>query len=62
MGLATRGEFGKPWDFDGEVTRGKARKIAKSKTALLQIVGPMRAAFSNPQTFNIKKTVEQMMK
>ena len=35
--------------------RAKAKKIVKSKSALLLIVSPMCSAFSKLQTFNVKR-------
>ena len=46
MDLTTHDEHGNPWDFNCPVMRAKAKKIIKSKAALLLIVSPMCSAFS----------------
>ena len=54
MGLTTCDEHGNPWDFNCEVMRAQAKKLIKSKAAMLLVVSPMCAAFSGLQTFNAK--------
>ena len=55
MDLAACDQFGYPWDFNVASMRAKARKIVKSKSSLLLVVGPMRAAFSRLRSFNVKR-------
>ena len=55
MDLATFDEHGNPWDFNNDGMRAKAKKLVKSKAALLLVVSPMCAAFSRLQTFNSKR-------
>ena len=40
--LTTRDKFGTPGDFNVEKMRTKAKKVVKSKSALLLVVSPMR--------------------
>ena len=54
MDLTTCDEFGNPWDFNVEAMRAKAKKIIKSKAALLLIVSPMCSAFSRLQAFFLR--------
>ena len=62
MDLTTHDEYGNPWNFNSEVMRAKAKKIVKSKAALLLVVSPMCAAFSRLQTFNAKRMGIEKMK
>ena len=55
MDLTTCDEYGNPWDFNCAIMRAKAKKIVKSKAALLLIVSPMCSAFSRLQSFNAKR-------
>eukprot|EP00959_Pyramimonas_sp_CCMP1952_P189427 3962525-Pyramimonas_sp.AAC.1 len=55
MDLTTRDQHGNSWDFNAPAMRAKAKKIVKSKSALLLVVSPISAAFSRLQTFNFKR-------
>ena len=55
MDITTCDQHGNPWDFNLASMRNKAKKIVKSKSALLLIVSPMRGAFSRLQSFNAKR-------
>ena len=62
MELTTFDEYGNPWDFNNDVMRAKAKKLVKSKAALLLVVSPMCAAFSRLPTFNAKRLGEEKMR
>ena len=62
MDLTTHDEHGGPWDFNGAVLRSKAKKMVKSKAAMLLIVSPMCSAFSRLQTFNKQRLGEERIK
>eukprot|EP00959_Pyramimonas_sp_CCMP1952_P283043 5916182-Pyramimonas_sp.AAC.1 len=62
MDLTTCDQHGNPWDFNVHAMRVKAKKIIKSKSALLLIVSPMCAAFSRLQTFNFKRLGAERVK
>ena len=62
MDLTTCDEHGNPWDFNCETMRAKAKKIVKSKAALLLVVSPMCSAFSRLQTFNAKRLGPERVK
>ena len=62
MDLTTFDEHGNPWDFNNDVMRAKAKKLVKSKAALLLVVSPMCAAFSRLQTFNAKRLGAEKMR
>jgi hypothetical protein len=52
LDLTTLDTDGKPWDFNDEQKREKAKKMIKEKKALLLIGSPMCAAFSQLQHLN----------
>ena len=62
MDLTTCDEHGNSWDFNCETMRAKAKKIVKSKAALLLVVSPMCSAFSRLQTFNAKRLGPERVK
>ena len=51
-----------PLDFNCHAMRAKAKKIVKSKAALLLVVSPMCSAFSRLQTFNVKRLGTERIK
>ena len=51
----------KPWDFNNPAKRRKAKRLVKTRRALLLVVSPMCAAFSQLQTLNWGRMTEEQI-